>query len=150
MYKRQLKELERRGLVKLCRGKETVVLAKPYEYFLDSCVFKKRARAIADLSKSLQLITPSICFHGLYHCKSPYWEDGGKIPAAKRLYWLFDRILCHLGNQTIMSLFYDVGAFAESSFLDMIDFSYGKEKSELFLNSILEMCIRDRSSEERY
>ena len=50
---RALKALERNGLIQLCRGKETVVLAKPHENYLDSHTFRRRLTALIDLSQDL-------------------------------------------------------------------------------------------------
>ena len=38
---RALKMLENNGLVKLCRGRATVVLAKPYENYLKTDIFRQ-------------------------------------------------------------------------------------------------------------
>ena len=50
---RALKALAQAGLVQIGRGKETVVLRKPYEDYLQSDVFQSRAAAIADLCRCL-------------------------------------------------------------------------------------------------
>ncbi len=55
---------------------------------------------------------------------------------AKRLYQSYDQALRSLGNQTILSLYYDIGAFLESSFLDILTEKQGKEAGQCFLESL--------------
>ena len=43
-----------------------------------------------------------------------------------------DQALRSLGNQTILSLYYDIGAFLESSFLDILTEKQGKEAGQCF------------------
>lgn len=62
---RALKMLEKDGLIKLCRGKATQILAKPYEDYLGNPVFLQRSAALLDLCEGLKLISPAICFHSL-------------------------------------------------------------------------------------
>lgn len=72
---RALKALERAGLVQLCRGRETLVVAKPYHNYLDSPVFRARALALADLCRSLELLSPAITVEGICRMES------GQLPA---------------------------------------------------------------------
>lgn len=53
---RALKALEKEGLIKVGRGKETLVLKKPYENYLESDTFKKRILSLIDLSHSLAAV----------------------------------------------------------------------------------------------
>lgn len=119
---RALKSLEKDGLIQLCRGKETVVLRKPYKNFLESGVYRERAAAIADLSGALALISPDIFYQGLFRMDEEELIVPGVDGSAsiKQLYQLFERLLKALGSQTALSLYYDVGSFTESAYLDMI------------------------------
>lgn len=132
---RALKALERDGLIKLCRGKETIVLARPHENYLESSTFQKRMSALKDLSKALELLSPSISLQGIGAMDK---EDLSNHLAyehqGKRLYHLFDQALRALGNQTVLNLYYDIGAFLESAFLDIL----AKEKSEIAYKTFLE------------
>lgn len=132
---RALKALERDGLIKLCRGKETVVLARPHENYLESSTFQNRLSALKDLSKALELLSPSICLQGFSAMDKDVDSDHLTYEhQGKRLYHLFDQGLRALGNQTVLNLYYDIGAFLESAFLDIL----AKEKSEIAYKTFLE------------
>ncbi|BFL48691.1 transcriptional regulator [Lactonifactor longoviformis] len=135
---RALKRLETNGLVRLCRGKPTVILAKPYANYLDSTVFRNRAAAVEDLCKSLHLISPAICMQGMYAIApsaSPKeaGQEPGPIHYGKFLYKTFHQYLHALGSRTVLSLYYDIGFFTESAFLDILNALYGKEEADLLL-----------------
>lgn len=143
---RALKMLENNGLVELCRGKATVVLKKPYKDYLNSGIFHKRAHRLADLTQALNLISPSICFQGLHQMKNfpvsdPLPLPGSGIHQGKYLYQLFDQILQVLGNQTILNLYYDIGAYAESAFLDILYQLYGQQETDLYLYHLSEFFL---------
>ena len=55
---RALKMLEAEGLIKLCRGKATIVLAKPFQNYLESDIFKRRSKSLLDLVKTIKLSLP--------------------------------------------------------------------------------------------
>lgn len=144
---RALKELKKDGLIKVARGKETVVLGKPYDNYLKSTVFYQRRPALKDLFYSLQLISSSICFQGLCAVEE---KDISRLPgiehscppSMKRLYQLFNISLDALGSRTVKSLYYDIGAFAESSFQDILYAIYGKEKAGAYFNQLSETFLR--------
>ena len=124
---RALKALEGDGLISLCRGRETQVLAKPYGDFLASPVFRERAAALSDLTRALKLISPEIGLQGMSRLeRTPAWAEAGGAP-GKRLYDLFWRSLRTLGSRTALSLYYDVGSFAQSAFLDILQLRQGEE-----------------------
>lgn len=138
---RALKTLERDGLIKLCRGKETVVLAKPHENYLESQTFRRRLTALIDLGQALELLSPCICLHGFCAMDQGSYSDflaeaKQSNHSGKRLYQLYDQGLRSLGNQTILSLYYDIGAFLESSFLDILTEKKGKEAGQCFLETL--------------
>ena len=138
---RALKALERNGLIQHCRGKETVVLAKPHENYLDSHTFRRRLTALIDLSQALELLSPCICLQGFCAMDQDTYSDfltkaKQSNHPAKRLYQSYDQALRSLGNQTILSLYYDIGAFLESSFLDILTEKQGKEAGQCFLESL--------------
>lgn len=122
---RALKMLERDGLIKLCRGKETLVLAKPFGDYLNSQVFRRRIAALIDLCQALKLISTSVCLQGLGNMGAAAdWEQlakgGSQNSWGKKLYRQFELSLRASGNQMLMSLYYDMGAFIESAFLDIL------------------------------
>lgn len=110
---RALKMLEKDGLIKLCRGKATQILAKPYEDYLGNPVFLQRSAALLDLCEGLKLISPAICFHSLhaldYEALSEPPKEEGTANAVRSLYRQFDQALHAIGSQTALNLYYDVG-----------------------------------------
>lgn len=160
---RALKALERDGLIRLCRGKETVVLAKPYEDYLNSPVFLKRTDALLDLCKSLRLISVPICCQGLVHLNKPHelsraaGEDD-RTYYSRYLYRLFEQTVHSLGSQTLESLYYDIGAFIESSFIDLLYDAQREDQENLLLKSIAEafgqvpkeFCSRQQKKQQAY
>lgn len=146
---RALKALDNAGLIKIARGRETVVLKKPVDDFLQSDTFKKRVVALHDLSQSLRLISPAISLEGMRHlqavppaAKMP--ENSNVIHYWKRLYALFDQTLASLGNQTIASLYQDINAFTESAFIDIVHtFQSEGEEKDLLSQQVgdFEACI---------
>lgn len=135
---RALKALERDGLIRLCRGQETAVLAKPYENYLMSPVFQQRICALADLIKALKLISAPICFQGLFGMEISEQLPKGEVHQAKRLYHMFNQSLQSLGSRTAMSLYYDIGAFVESSFQDILYVASGEQEADLYLSQLAE------------
>lgn len=140
---RALKALARDGLVRIGRGKETVVLAPPRGDYLASNTFRRRAEALADLGQSLALLSPAICLQGLARLGAlpPQPEDAGKdgrLQSWKRLYRLFEGILQAMGSRMAANLYNDIGAFAENAYLDGIHALYeGRQAEELrFLHGL--------------
>ncbi|WP_040197120.1 GntR family transcriptional regulator [Candidatus Soleaferrea massiliensis] len=143
---RALKALEREGLVKLCRGKPTVVLKKPYQDYLKSPVFQRRIAALADLFKTLKLISSSICFQGLCCMErpipaGPLAEEQTCTDQVKCLYRLFDQAIQALGSRIVRSLYYDIGAFAGSAFQDILYAMYGDEKAERYWKRLFQCLL---------
>lgn len=142
---RALKALERDGLIRLCRGKETAVLAKPYENFLESPVFVRRAEGLADLAASLKLISMPISFQGIYSMGQAIPK---RLPAVgahrqgKILYRQFEQVLRALGSRTVLSLYFDIGAFNESAFLDIVYEMYQGNEAALYLDSLADSMIQ--------
>lgn len=148
---RALKMLENDGLIKLNRGKATSILSKPYDHYLESESFKKRAGALMDLSKSLKLILPSICYQSMFHIgknnsdllqsfdhKSPF--------SGRHVYQQFEKCLKALGNQTAFSLYYDVIIFAGIAFLEVLYTYYGESETIILLQKIDQgylQCVED-------
>ncbi|ODM07271.1 GntR family transcriptional regulator [Eisenbergiella tayi] len=130
---RALKMLEKDGLIKLCRGKATQILAKPYEDYLGNPVFLQRSAALLDLCEGLKLISPAICFHSLhaldYEAFSESPKEEGTANAVRSLYLQFDQALHAIGSQTALNLYYDVGSFVGSAFLDIFCSPCGKEET---------------------
>lgn len=131
---RALKLLESDGLIRLCRGKETSVLKKPYNDYLNSAAFYSRIEALDDLNRSLRLVSSSICFQGLRALENGWDEKQfmqvyGCAHPGKRLYRLFAQTLRALGSRTALNLYYDIGAFVESAFLDILNKLYGKNEA---------------------
>lgn len=116
---RALKEMEKRGLIRLARGKETVILTRPYEDYLQSSSFSQRAGALSEILMALQLLSPSITIQGIWRLNGAPLDQDPDAPAGKRLYLIFDELLRALGNRALLNLYYDLGAFIESSFLDI-------------------------------
>lgn len=146
--RRALKMLEQDGLIRVSRGKWTDVIAKPYLNFLKTDIFQERKEALADLAKSLELISPAVCFRGLSDIDascvmepSPQ-SNGTEINRAKYLYRLFSHVLQFLGSQTVLSLYYDAGSFAQSAFLDILNSVYEKEEKERFLQSVIDGFLK--------
>ena len=140
---RALKMLEKDGLVALCRGKETVVLAKPFDNYLTSEVFYARAASLIDLNNSLELLSPAVYFNGLSHmAHPPFHEDNGRAQQGKRLYVLFSKSLQALGSRTVMSLFYDIGAFVQSAYLDILYAQRGREEAEAIMGQLVETSLQ--------
>lgn len=145
---RALKALERDGLIKLNRGKTTEVLSKPYEDYLKSPIFAQRAHAILDLIQALKLISSSVSFQGIYNtdfdsCHRQAAKEKG-MP-VKYLYQLFDDSLLALGNQTILSLYYDIGSFVESGFKDIFEKLYKKNELDAFWDYMTEAYLQSIS-----
>lgn len=151
---RALKMLENDGLIKLCRGKPTLVMGRPYENYLQSEVYLRRSRSLADLTQSLRLISPAISLQAIYGAAgtvSPTIDSAAGaasqpahscIPArgttqqkpVRRLYELFRQTLQCLGSTMISSLYYDMGAYIESAYLDILHEQYGVKKGNAILD----------------
>lgn len=158
---RALKALEKDGLIKVGRGKETLVLKKPYENYLESDTFKKRILSLIDLSKSLRLLSPAINLQGMYHMdleselENPLPENN-RIGQWRTQYRLFDNSLSALGNQTLHGLYHDINAFVESAFLDIFHVSFTEEEEKTYLNRLvndyrtcLENCKNGKMAEAK-
>lgn len=123
---RALKALEKDGLIKLCRGRQTTILSKPYENYLESPVFMERLTALADLNKSLEMISPSLCSQAIAHIDLNQLSDPPDVEhPMKWLHWFLSRSLQELGSRTVMSLYYDIGEFVESAYADILFKGYG-------------------------
>lgn len=139
---RALKVLEKEGLIKIGRGKETIVLKKPYDNYLESDTFKKRILALIDLSEGLRLFSPAINFQGMCHMDleteldSPLPENN-RANQWKLQYRLFDESLSALGNQTLHGLYHDINAFVQSAFLDIFHASHTEEEENAYLNRLV-------------
>lgn len=138
---RALKILEKDGLIKISRGSTTTVLKKTYENYLSSDTFKRRIKALLDLCRSLELISPALCAYNIQHFGKavPFlWlkKFAGAGHAGRSLYQQFDRSLRLFGNQTVLSLYYDISSFCGSAFLDILNLKYGKEKADSFLQHV--------------
>ena len=184
---RALKMLENDGLIKLCRGKPTLVMGRPYENYLQSEVYLRRSRSLADLTQSLRLISPAISLQAIYGAAGAASRAIGSaagassqtigsatgaasqtigsatdaasltidsaagassqpanscIPArgttqqkpVRRLYELFRQTLQCLGSTMISSLYYDMGAYIESAYLDILHEQYGVKKGNAILD----------------
>lgn len=158
---RALKALEKDGLIKVGRGRETVVLKKPYDNYLESDTFKKRILSLIDLSESLRLFSPAINVQGLCHMdlekelENPLPENN-RIEQWKMQYRLFDESLSALGNQTLHGLYHDINAFVESAFLDIFHTAYNEEEEKIYLNRLvndyrkcLENCKNGKMAEAK-
>lgn len=142
---RALKALERDGLIAIGRGRETVVIKRPYENYLESGVFQGRADALMDLCQTLELITPAIGFQGIrqggpYRFATPEKPGGGPESQWKALYRAFGQLLLTLGSQMARSLFYDIGAFIGSAFPDLVRTDCGQEEEARFLRRVAQAC----------
>ncbi len=123
---RALKALEKDGLIKLCRGRQTTILSKPYENYLASPLFTERLTALADLNKSLEMISPSLCSQAIAHIDLNQLSDPPDVEhPMKWLHWFLSRSLQELGSRTVMSLYYDIGEFVESAYADILYTEYG-------------------------
>lgn len=138
---RALKMLENKGLIKLCRGRTTAVVSKPYENYLKTDTFRQRSEALLDLCESLKLIAPAISFHSIRHIgadfpmgQSSQTEEPSNGVAA--LYQAFERSLHALGSRMVLNLYYDIGAFAESAFVDILYTQYGRAEAAAFFQDI--------------
>ena len=152
---RALKLLENDGLIRLCRGKETSVLRKPYDDYLNSTIFFSRIEALDDLNRSLKLISSPICFQGLCAAgnganEKQFMEIYGCAHPGKRLYRLFVQALRALGSRSALNLYYDIGAFTESAFLDILNKLYGENGAELLLSQFSDSFLQSmRDCRER-
>jgi len=147
---RALKKLEKSSLIQLCRGKETVVLSKPYENFLESGSFRKRISALIDLNRTLKLISSTICFQGVCSMVNmgafeQLTETADCVNPVKRFYHLLGQSLRALGSRTILSLFYDIGGFIESAFFDILYAFYEKDRVNLLFQDMTDSFIKSIS-----
>ena len=159
---RALKALESEGLISIHRGKETRVLKKPVDHFLEGDTFRKRIVSLIDLAKSLRLLSPAISFQGMCQmnpCKTPEGVPAGntRIWHWRELYRTFEEELSALGNQTIHSLYQDINIFIESAFLDIFQMTHTNEEENALLNRFasdhrqcIEHCRNGRYSVARH
>lgn len=143
---RALKMLEKEGLIQVSRGKATAILRKPYENYLKSPVFLQRIPAFIDLLRSLKLISSSVCFQGLCSLAEtlPVGQPNVqslRLYPGKRLYRLFNLSLEALENRTVRSLYYDIGSFVESAFVDILYAMYNTEDAEALLNHLSDTFV---------
>ncbi|WP_394919976.1 GntR family transcriptional regulator [uncultured Robinsoniella sp.] len=148
---RALKMLENDGLIKLNRGKATSILSKQNDHYVESEFLKKRAGALTDLSKSLKLILPSICYQSMFHIGENNSDvlqslDHRSPFSGRQVYQQFEKSLKALGNQTALSLYYDVIIFAGIAFLDVLYTCYGESETIILLQKIDQgyvQCVED-------
>ena len=139
---RALKTLEKDGLVRVARGKGTVVLKKPCENYLESDTFRERRAALADLAETLKLLSPAIAFQGLCHMAAsgvpfdPAPEKSGRIRQWSGVAPLFEDACLALGSQTASSLYYDINAFIQSAFTDLFHAGKGETGQIRFPNHL--------------
>ena len=147
---RALKALEKDGLIKLRKGKKTIVVAKPYKDYLKSDKFQQKVCALIDLCKTLKLFSSAICFQGLVHMDNPV--DLPQFPCddeltawTKCLYLLFRKSIQGLGSQTAASLYYDIGAFAGNAFQDIMREIYSEKAGQVMksLTQAFMQCLAD-------
>lgn len=146
---RALKALEKDGLIQLCRGKETVVTAKPYADFLSSTLFCRRADAIMDLCKSLQLVSKHISYQGMAHMEKPFDQikpagEDNRSYYVRYLYRIFEQTIRSLGSQIVLNLYYDIGAFVESTFIDLLCNVPEEEVNSALLYTIVDEFHKSR------
>ena len=62
----------------------------------------------------------------------------GELPSngIRDLYQKFEQSLHALGSRTALNLYYDIGAFAESAFVDILFNQYGKAGAISFFQEI--------------
>lgn len=132
---RALKTLEKDGLIRLCRGRETIILSRPYTDYLKSDVFYERVNALVDLNHALEILSPAICFQGMCNMDniSPIISAADRSSLGKSLYRLFEQSLRALGNRTLMNLYYDIGSFVESAYLDILYTLHEENEANLLL-----------------
>lgn len=96
---RALKMLERDGIIKINRKKSSVIISKPYPDYLTSGVFMERAASLEDLNKTLELISPAVCFYILSRLDDRLTETAGSecenTHCARQLYGSFFRCSSH-------------------------------------------------------
>lgn len=143
---RALKLLEDNHLITLCRGKETLVVAKPFENYLESITFRERANTLLDLTKSLELISPAITLYGMKQMDKnavlSLLNRRKTFSSGKLIYRFFNETLMALGSRTVLSLYYDIGAMVESAYLDIISSRCGKEGAESFFQNIVSTLLQ--------
>lgn len=148
---RALKMLEQGGLIKLCRGKSTAILDKPYRDYLESPVFKQRAHSLLDVIRTLNLILPDLCLYGMIHGDSRHLsvQPGDRkalsIP-GRYLYQQFENSFLALGSRTALSLYYDISSFAESALLDILYSKLGSSKADDLMTDVsaeYDYCVRN-------
>jgi len=148
---RALKMLEQGGLIKLCRGKSTAILDKPYRDYLESPVFKQRAHSLLDVIRTLNLILPDLCLYGMIHGDSRHLsvQPGDRkalsIP-GRYLYQQFENSFLALGSRTVLSLYYDISSFAESALLDILYSKLGSSKADDLMTDVsaeYDYCVRN-------
>lgn len=140
---RALKALESDGLIQINRGRETCVLRKPYEHYLESPVFAEHLAAIEDLCQSLTFLSPVISFQGLCHMASALFEFA-PLQKNNRRQWAefyrhFEQSLLALGSQSVLSLYYDISAFLGSTFLDIAQALFTEAEEKHFLEQLAEV-----------
>lgn len=152
---RALKMLEKDGIIKINRKKSSVIISKPYPDYLTSAVFKERAASLEDLNKTLELISPAVCFYILSCLDDRLIETAGSecenAHCARQLYGSFFQILKSCGNQTLLGLFYDIHSFAESAYLDILQKADGEETANHLLQHLLtefQECMQSYQSKD--
>lgn len=139
---RALKALEKDGLIRVARGKPTLVIGNIRENYLESDTFRQRRAALADLGESLKLLSPAIAFQGMCHMAASGetfdWasEKSGRIRQWSGIYNLFENAYLAMGSQTVASLYYDINAFIHSAFTDLFHAGKGETGEARFLNHL--------------
>ena len=143
---RALKMLEAEGLIKLCRGKATIVLAKPFQNYLESDIFKRRSKSLLDLVKTIKLLSPPTCSHSASHMENGFIFGktySQRLPYQNTNMWIqFEQSLYALGSHTALSLYYDISAVAGSSFLDILRLVCGDQKAGTLIHSTADEYLR--------
>lgn len=145
---RALKTLEKEGLIQLCRGQQTLVLKKPCESFLQSSIFNERLAALPDLIDSLTLISPEISLQGLFEqaCSWPESPAPKSAPQWRQIYGGFQSSLKSVQSRTVQSLYCDLGAFLQSTFVDVIRAVMTPAEETQFLSDLAQDIWQCRES----
>ena len=126
--------------MKIYHKKATVITRKPYTDYLQSMAFRERIDALADMNKTMELISPSACFFSLSRLDKGFFQNSEyewKGNTVKQLYSSYLETIKTLGNQMLLSFYYDIISFADSAFLDILYALLGERETELFMQNIL-------------
>ncbi|MCH1981981.1 GntR family transcriptional regulator [Ruminococcus sp. OA3] len=147
---RALKMLEQAGLIKINRKKSSDIISKPYPDYLKSDIFRERMTALKDLNKTLELISPALCFYSFSHLDDSLVEAAApgrkNTYYVKRLYDSFFQSIRASGSQALLSLFYDILSFSGSAFLDILQALDGEKTTSQFIQHVLsgfQQCMQE-------